>query len=546
MNFYFQIISSFLFRKYIFLLFTFFAFSLQLNSQSVLDKEYLFDDLNYSRLAFPAAGDSSGSMFGKNPWITKRGIEYSRAWRRYQDIDTNTYRKGIDMSLDSNGVILGITKDHKKEYGYAPEIVSDFIFREGTFAARIKFSKFNHDKLIQSFYEFSPVMLNFGDKNKPERYWSEFDFEFNNCWYKDDKPRLQVGCNNHDGKNPLYGVMDCITNYKDEFHSFDECQGNYMGHNFFEDNWIIYVFRTNKLLNKMEIEAFPDDPNLPFDFWSGFSSEPGNWGRSFQIPNYFPKYKLRTVLFIGACSDITSNLNFATDWFFFSPNPELTGSEILKQVKNLKDAGIDRINTTPFPTYNEVSEYAPENLAISGPISASVCIPSKWTVEPQYKGRHVYNVDLKYRVYSKGNAGNWEKVYKPEIMYSPFPEDDSIEIMMIYKDDWIPEAETLFYFCTFQKTPCQNLTKSVIFRSLYPNPVNEELTVEIEVLIPSEIKIELFDKLGYKIIEIHNGFLDAGKYKYLVNTEGLFDGSYYIRAVSPTCTEVNKIIIMKY
>lgn len=538
---------SYLFiRKYIFLIIIFIAFSYQLNSQTVLDKEYLFDDFKYSRLAFPATGDSSGSVFGRNPWITKKGIEYSRAWRRYEDTDTNTFRKGIDISLDSNGIILGLTKDYEKKYGFAPEIVSDFVFSEGTFAARIKFSKFNSDKLIQSFYTFSPVMLNFGDNNKPESYWSEFDFEFNNCWYEDDKPRMQVGCNNHDGKNPLFGVMDCIASDKGQFHSFDECVGSFKGHEFFEDHWIIYVFRTNKLLNKMEIEAFPDDENLPFDFWSGFSSEPGNWGRPFQIPNYFPKYKLRTVLSIGACSDITTDINFSTDWFFFSPNPELTGSEILKQVKNLKDAGIDRINTTPFPTYTEVSEYVKDNLAISGPLTASICIPSKWTVEPQYKGRHFYDIDFKYRIYSNGIAGNWNKVFKPEILYSPLPEDDSIEIMMIYKDDWQPEAETLLYYCTFQKTPCQNLNKSVIFNSLYPNPVDDELTVEIEVLLPSEIRIELFDKLGCKISDIYNGYLSAGNYKYLVNTEGLFDGNYYVRTISSVNTELTKFIKLKY
>jgi hypothetical protein len=513
-----------------------------LRSQTIFDKEYLFDDFNYSRLAFPASGDSSGSLFGKNPWITKKGIEYSRAWRRYQDTDSNTFRNGINISLDSNGVTLGITKDYKKESLYSPEIVSDFVFQEGTFAARIKFSKFNRDKLIQSFYQFSSVMFKFGDKNISDSYWSEFDFEYNNCWYEDNLPRMQVGCNNHNGKFPLYGLLNCITRNQNKFQSFDECIGNYFDYNFFADMWIIYVFRTNKLLNKMEIEAFPDDENLPFDFWGGTSSEPEYWGRSFQIPNYFPKYKLRTVLFIGACSDISESLSFSTDWFFYSPNPELSGSEILEQVKTLKNAGINRINTTQFPTYNEVSEYSPNNLMISGPTESSICTTSKWTIEPLYKGRHVYNIEFKYRIFSKNTTSDWNKVYKPELIYKPELSDDSLEIQIIYKDDWIQDAETLSYKCSFLKVPCQDLDNHLQILSLHPNPCINDISLEVEIFNNTFLQVELFDIISGKIKDIYKGEIDFGKHKFNIQTDNLKIGSYYIRAQTSGGTKVCNFI----
>ncbi len=277
-----------LFIKILFLM-----ISLPLHSQNVIDKEYIFDDFKYVRLAFPATGDSSGSMFGKNPWLTKKGVEYSRAWRRYEDFsDTNSFRKGIDISIDSIGFSLETTKDYSKSLGYGPQINSDFVLQEGTFAFRTKFPKINQAEVNYGVFMFSQAMLMFGDKSNPERFWSEFDFEFNNRFNPDGKPRMKIGCNNINGKNPISTDMDCIVRYNNKYYEFKKCDGSFMGHKFFQDSWFIYVFRVNKLLRTLEIEAFSDDDDLPFEVWSGFSPKAGNWGRPYTIRNYYPQYKM--------------------------------------------------------------------------------------------------------------------------------------------------------------------------------------------------------------------------------------------------------------
>jgi len=525
----------------------FLLISLPLYSQSVLDREYIFDDFKYERLAFPATGDSSCSMFGKNPWITKKGIEYSRAWGRFKDFtDTNSFRKGINISIDSIGFSLGITKEYTNDRGYNPQIQSDFLLSEGIFATRIKFSTFNKDKLIQAFFLWSPVMLMFGDKANPKRYWSEFDFEFNNCWQDNNEPRMRIGCNNYNGQPPIVTDMNCIAKHQDKYYELENCEGSFMGHNIFQDNWYIYVFRVNKLLQTLEFEAFSDDENLPFELWGGFSPKAGNWGRAFKIPNYYPQYKMISIFLLAGCSNISKDLSMKTDWYFYSPNPDLSGSEILSQVNNLRKAGIERINTTNIPTFNENSDYAKDNLSISGPSIASICQLSKWTIEPLYKGRNYYHIDFKYRNYSNGIAGNWKNNYKPVLEYLPAQVDDSLEIKIVYKDEWEYSPDTLFHTCTFQNVPCDDLNKSVKFSSIYPNPTDEELTLEIEVLYSSEISLEIFDLFGNKTTDIYKGFLSVGNYKYAVNTSGLADGTYYIRAISPIGTDIGKFIKLKY
>ena len=531
-----------LFIKILFLLIT-----LPMYSQSVIDKEYIFDDFKYERLTFPATGDSSGSMFGKNPWVTKKGVEYSRAWRRYEDFsDTNSFRKGINISIDSIGFSIGFAKDYTIESGYNPQVNSDFLLSEGTIAARIKFSSFKSDKLIQAFFLWSPVMLMFGDKANPDLYWSEFDFELNNCWEKNNKPRVAIGCNNYNGKLPISIDMDCIARHNDKYYEFKDCDGSFMGHKLLQDNWFIYVFRVNKLLRTLEIEAFSDDENLPYELWGGFSHKAGNWGRPFKISNYFPQYKMSSIIFLGACGSITNELSIKTDWYFYSPNPNLSGSEILSQVKNLRDSGIKRINTTTIPTFSEISEYAKDNLSISGPLTASVCRLSKWAIEPLYKGRHTYHIENKYRVYSQNKAGNWHNVYKPEFEYLPTPDDDSLEIMLVFQDQWEHGPDTLYHKCIFEKVPCDELNKSLRFSSLYPNPAYEDLNLEIEVLYSSEISLEMFDIFGNKVADIFKNYLTVGNYKYAVNTSGLAEGIYYIRAITPIGTVVCKFIKLNY
>ena len=531
-----------LLTKILFLLIT-----LPMYSQSVIDKEYIFDDFKYERLAFPATGDSSGSMFGKNPWITKKGVEYSRAWRRYEDFsDTNSFRKGINISIDSIGFSIGFAEDFNRKFGYGPQINSDFLLSEGTFAARIKFSAFTSDKVVQAFFLWSPVGLNFGNKANTDVYWAEYDFEFNNCWEENHNPRMKVGCNNYDGKMPIFIDMDCIARHNGQYYEFKKCEGSFMGHKFFQDNWFIYVFRVNKLLRTLEIEAFSDDEDLPYELWGGFSQKAGNWGRPYTIPNYFPQYKVLTLFTIYPCSNNTKYQSFKTDWYFYSPNPNLSGSEILSQVKNLRDAGIERINTTQIPTFTETAEYAKDNLLISGPLTASVCRLSKWEIEPLYKGRHVYHIDFKYRIYTNGIPGNWINIYKPEFEYLPAPDNDSLELMAIYKDEWEYGPDTLFHTCTFQKVPCDELNKSLRFSSLYPNPAYEDLNLEIEVLYSSEISLEMFDIFGNKVADIFKNYLTVGNYKYAVNTSGLAEGIYYIRAITPIGTVVCKFIKLNY
>lgn len=89
------------------------------------------------------------------------------------------------------------------------------------------------------------------------------------------------------------------------------------------------------------------------------------------------------------------------------------------------------------------------------------------------------------------------------------------------------------------------MKKAVHFSSVFPNPADEFLSVEIYILQNSDVSLELFDKLGNKISHISKGFFKTGNYKFEINTALLPEGTYYIRALSDINTEVWKFIKLR-
>lgn len=77
--------------------------------------------------------------------------------------------------------------------------------------------------------------------------------------------------------------------------------------------------------------------------------------------------------------------------------------------------------------------------------------------------------------------------------------------------------------------------------SAYPNPVNNQLTIEYLLTQSLQITIEVFDIIGNKISE-HSVSLSSGKHQTTINTEQLSKGAYLIKLSSET-GKSSKLII---
>jgi hypothetical protein len=522
------------------IVFILFTQVIEVKAQTIFDREYFFDDFKYEKITYPAKSDSSKSMFGTNPWLKKNGVEYTSAWRRYSFEDPDYFGKKMQLTFDSIGFNLTLQKNFDKSVGYLPTVNSNFLISEGTIAARIKFPEMKSgDKMNHAFFLWSPVFLMFEDfeGSKYQPYWAEMDFEFNNCFYKDDEARLKIGCNNYDGKYIRDRSIDCIVRKDGKYLGFKDCAGEYEGKDLISDNWLIYIFRINKLENKIEFAIASDDKEMGFELWAGHTYNTEGWGKFAFIDNYFPQYLLETFFTVGLCNEATKDHTISVDWFFYSPKPDLSHSEIINQVGELKSQNIPRINTTKLPVYVEVAEYAKDNLAITGPTITQSCNMAKWEISPMYKGRHFYRIKYDYRITTGDKKSEWIKIERPEFYYTPKANEDKIEIRLIYRDEWQTHIDTINYFCDIEKINCEIFKRDIYFHSIIPNPGSDNIISKIEMLSEGNLTLDIIDPTGRIIKTVYNGLAESGTKDIEVNISELSQGVYFIRARTAKITE---------
>lgn len=89
-----------------------------------------------------------------------------------------------------------------------------------------------------------------------------------------------------------------------------------------------------------------------------------------------------------------------------------------------------------------------------------------------------------------------------------------------------------------------DIEASLMFVSLYPNPVNENTNLYFSLAKPSEVEINIYDVLGKNIKNIGNKEFPAG-FHYLPFTTGdLQKGIYFIRISDDSVTKVLKLQVL--
>lgn len=79
----------------------------------------------------------------------------------------------------------------------------------------------------------------------------------------------------------------------------------------------------------------------------------------------------------------------------------------------------------------------------------------------------------------------------------------------------------------------------------YPNPFNPVTNIILEVFVPGEYVISVYDLVGKKMSEIYRGNLTTGKHSFLFDGTELPSGIYFYEVVSPTSSQVMKMILTK-
>lgn len=110
-----------------------------------------------------------------------------------------------------------------------------------------------------------------------------------------------------------------------------------------------------------------------------------------------------------------------------------------------------------------------------------------------------------------------------------FKSGDTVMLKISFKATPIPRAPGVF-IDNMRMDAISNVANTLSPEiSVYPNPSNEEININYEVLTSSNIKIEIFDVLSNNIITLDKGFMKYGVYSENLKLSELTSGTYFVR-----------------
>ena len=81
---------------------------------------------------------------------------------------------------------------------------------------------------------------------------------------------------------------------------------------------------------------------------------------------------------------------------------------------------------------------------------------------------------------------------------------------------------------------------------VFPNPFNAQTNLAISLLEPEDITVTVYDALGRRVTQLHDGPLAGNRiHRFVWQTDGLASGTYQIRIESTSFNEVRSVTLLK-
>jgi hypothetical protein len=79
----------------------------------------------------------------------------------------------------------------------------------------------------------------------------------------------------------------------------------------------------------------------------------------------------------------------------------------------------------------------------------------------------------------------------------------------------------------------------------YPNPFAGSTRVELSLADAQSVRIDVYDVAGRLVRTVHDGTKESGVHSFAIDGRGLASGVYFVRATTPTATEVKKLVLTR-
>ena len=120
-----------------------------------------------------------------------------------------------------------------------------------------------------------------------------------------------------------------------------------------------------------------------------------------------------------------------------------------------------------------------------------------------------------------------------------------------FKSSWINSGlTTSIYEITFPSILNQanqkfsSKVKFVLYQN-YPNPFNASTQIRFELEEATKVRLEVFNSIGQKILELVNGRKSAGYHTATFDASGLSSGVYLYKLTTPSFTQTKKMLLIK-
>ena len=328
----------------------------------------VFDDFAYTNDNMGA----SGSLFNDEAWWTCNGstkvTKNSRFWYRYNwsELDGHWDDNDNYATFEGSGyqtkMKLNLPSGHVAGSA-GPEIRSGSLTKNGTYAARVRFSDlpgFSGADVIQAFWTQDPV-------DGGPTY--EMDLEWTN-YFGGDKTRLQAA--NHNGSastgdyldcvyytnvggNQWEGKTDCLWNGSDESGVIGKAEP--LGNSYSGPEGQEYLTLLIRYDGSVVEYAYKDDGYRgdPGTLWGGNGTASGDFGNALEIssnrPTEFMDLMFGVIHEFGSTS--SQEYSLRVEWVYFSPDYNLLNNKtpyeainaIESDVQSFRNNARVRVNT---------------------------------------------------------------------------------------------------------------------------------------------------------------------------------------------------------
>jgi hypothetical protein len=88
-------------------------------------------------------------------------------------------------------------------------------------------------------------------------------------------------------------------------------------------------------------------------------------------------------------------------------------------------------------------------------------------------------------------------------------------------------------------------TKPFHIRSPFPNPLNPDGIITLEVSVPTDLRVDVLDLRGVRVMELHSGIVEAGTAEFRLSMRDYPSGRYFVRCKSVTHSECVSYVLLK-